>query len=192
MANLYDIFRRVILANELEDNPALAYRFSDPDGTCSGKSGWSFGICQFDINNNPNAILCLRECGFTTDEIQGLKNQTICLDSLEAKLQAAHAIVDKWDQDQLMECLDHPSAMCEESGIVFDFDEAKIHLADYHNQFYMSRGGKMHRYLLALKHKITPLDVYTFKRKYTMWGKNHEADVNRRYHNIVRIYGGVA
>lgn len=87
--NTLEIFSRVILANELDGSTAHAYRFSDPDGVRTGKSGWSFGICQFDINNNLQTIICLRECGFTTDEITGLKLHLIAnMKPMNAKLLA--------------------------------------------------------------------------------------------------------
>jgi len=181
------ILRDIILVNELGGNRSFIYRFSDPDGP-AGRSGYSFGLCQFDIANNPEAVLCLRECGFTTDEIAGLKAQTVNAAGLASKLAASRAVVDRWDDKQLTECLDHPVRLCRESGIVAG-DEAMYHLADYHNQFYMSRGGKMHRYLCTLQRPVEPEDVLAFKLGLP-WGKKRPDDVQRRYHNIAAIIGG--
>lgn len=179
-------FRLVILANEVGNNTRAAYRFSDPDGVHTGKSGWSFGICQFDINNNPSATLCLRECGFVTDEILGLKAQTIRIAPLNAKLRAASSVVDQWDERQLFECMTWPMRLCKESGITFDSEETKLHLADYHNQLNMSRGGKMHRYLSKLGRPVTAQDIFSFKMG-IRWGRKRPDDVKRRYENIRRI-----
>lgn len=186
--NLVEVFRKIILANELDGSTAHAYKFSDADGINNGKSGYSFGICQMDINNNPTAIHCLRECGFTTDEIAGLKRQNVTpLAPFNAKLKAAAAVIDRYDAAQLQECLTVPLQLCQATDITFTGDEAKLHLADYHNQFYMSRGGKMHTFLLALKRPVERLDILVFRQQ-TLWGKKRPDDVRRRYDNIVRIY----
>lgn len=179
---------QAILANELDGNSDAAWRFSDPDGVNRGKSGWSFGLCQFDVANNPAAILCLRECGFTTDEIARLKNQTMQdMTAMNAKLRAAAWTVKKWDQMQLAECLTVPMTICSASGIVFANDEAKIHVADYHNQFYMSRGGKLHCFLKERMMPIVPEMILQFKLGLP-WGKKAPDDVHRRYDNIARLF----
>lgn len=181
-----EIFHRVILANELEGSTAHCYKFSDPDGIRTGKSGWSFGLCQFDINNNPRAIDCLRECGFTTDEIAGLKAQTITdMRPMHNKLLANCTIIDRYDDRQLDECLQWPAQLCKQAGIVLELS-GLIALADYHNQFYMSRGGKMHNHLKTIGRPVTAVDIYKFKLSLP-WGQKRKDDVDRRSDNIVRI-----
>ena len=49
MKNLNELFYDVILANELEGDVGAALRFSHAPGD---KSGYSFGVCQFDVKNN--------------------------------------------------------------------------------------------------------------------------------------------
>jgi len=187
--SLIDSFRLVILANELENNLNAAYRFSDPDGVLTGKSGWGYGISQFDINNNPSAILCLRDCAFTTDQIAALKAQTIRdMAPMNAKLKAAAEIIDAWDKKQLQECLTQPSAICSDSGIKFG-DEGLVAMADYHNQMYMSRGGKLHKHLQALKQVVTPEIIRDFKLSLP-WGQKRPGDVKRRYNNIIKVMRG--
>lgn len=184
--NPQEIFHRVILANELDGSTAHAYKFSDPDGVRTGKSGWSFGICQFDINNNPRAIDCLRECSFTTDEIAGLKSQTIAdMRPMHNKLLANCTVIDRYDDHQLGECLQWPAQLCKQSGIILELS-GLIALADYHNQFYMSRGGKMHTWLKTLRRPVTAQEIHTFKLDLP-WGKKRADDVDRRHNNIMRI-----
>lgn len=182
-------FRKIILLNELDGNTSAAYRFSDPDGVRTGKSGWSFGVCQYDINNNPSAILCLREAGFTTDEIATLKAQSAPIAPFNAKLATCTKVIDKWDEKQLFECLTHPLQLCRESKVDFSCNETLFHLADYHNQFYMSRGGKMHRRIANLHRPVTPEDVLEFKLQLA-WGIKRPDDVRRRYNNIVKVCRG--
>jgi hypothetical protein len=181
------LFRKIILANELGGDRRFIYRFSDPDGP-AGRSGYSFGLCQFDIAHNPAAILCLRECGFTTDEIAGLKSQSINPAGLESKLIDNDMIIDKWDNRQLAECLNHPLAVCRQSSGLMVTSKAMYHLADYHNQFYMSRGGKMHKFLLDLHRPVLSQDILDFKLTLS-WGLKRPDDVCRRYKNIVDIIG---
>jgi len=181
-------YEKVTLANELANNEKAAYRFSDPDGILTGKSGWSFGTSQFDINNNPLAIICLRECGFTTDEIAGLKAQTITdMRPMHNKLLANCTIIDRYDDQQFKECLAVPAALCKSSGISLT-DGGLIALADYHNQFYMSKGGKMHKHLQTIGRPVTEDDIYKFKLSLP-WGQKRKDDVDRRHQNIVRIMG---
>jgi hypothetical protein len=189
------LFAKCLFANEVEGDISLAYKFSDPDGVRTGKSGWSFGIVQFDINNNPNAILALREMNFTTDEITGLKAQTIAdMEGMDIKLFSNKDIVDLWDRKQINECLSWPLSLCNEAGADFSSEETFIHIADYHNQFGMSRGGKMHSWIKGLSGTlIYPEMVRNFKYS-TKYGKEQLAkknpskdDVKRRYDNIVRI-----
>ena len=65
MKTLNEMLYEIIVLNELDGNLNASLRFSDPDGALSGKSGWSFGPCQFDTQNNAAALACLRDCGFT-------------------------------------------------------------------------------------------------------------------------------
>lgn len=190
--NLVTVFAKVILANELGGDRALAYKFSDPDGVRSGKSGWSFGLCQFDTQNNPQSILCLRECGFTTDEIAAIKAQT-CYDmpSMDKKLALRGTIVDRYDDNQLGECLQWPAHLAKESGIKLS-DGALIACADYHNQYYMSRGGKLHKWLVetycnASLREVKAHDILDFKLEHTLYGQKRPNDCLRRYNNIIEI-----
>jgi len=180
------VFKEIILRNELGGNVALAYRFSDPDGVRTGKSGWSFGVCQFDISHNPAATLCLRECGFTTDEIAGLKAQTIAIGPMNPKLAASKATVDTWDDKQLFECLTVPYQMLSGDRIKVASQSVNYHVADYHNQFYMSRGGKMHTFLRGLGRPVTAGDIIRFKLGLP-WGKKRPDDVQRRWENIEAV-----
>jgi hypothetical protein len=177
------IFRQCLIRNEVGPDLDVIYRFEDADGVRSGKSGYSFGISQFDISNNPSAILCLRECGFTTTEIAGLKAQTVKVAPLNAKLRAHSLVVDRWDQRQLIECLTVPITICRDSGIKFANSRTEFHLADYHNQLYMSRGGRMHSYLKSLGRPIYPADIFKLKLALD-WGRKRPDDVKRRFKNI--------
>jgi len=185
---LLQLFTQAILNNELAGNERAAYRFSDPDGVLTGKSGWSFGIVQFDINNNPSATLALRECAFTTDEIAALKAQTVKnMTFMHAKLAQSADCIDRWDAKQLQECLTVPLNLCQQTGIIFAGDEARLHVADYHNQFYMSRGGKLHNFLLNMKAPIVPEMILAFKLKLP-WGLKRSDDVHRRFDNIAKLF----
>ncbi len=184
---LRSLFRMVILKNEIGGDLSLVYKFSDPDGVRTGKSGWSFGVCQYDINNNPNAVLALREMGFTTDEISGLKAQTVPIEPMNRKLYFHADVVDRYDDMQLNECLEWPLRLCNELGTDFSRLETFLHIADYHNQFYCSRGGKLYTWLKAQAGTpVTPEMVRDFKLSLP-WGQKRPDDVNRRYSAISKI-----
>jgi hypothetical protein len=183
---LLDTFRRIIIANELSGNHKAVYRFSDPDGVRTGKSGWSFGVCQFDINNNPYALLALRDCNFTTDQMAALRAQTVQnMAPMHARLLANSAVIDSYDDTQLVECLVHASRLLADVRLTYD-DGGIMACADYHNQMHMSRGGKLHSHLQRLGRTVTADVVRDFKLNLP-WGKKRPDDVERRHDNIIRI-----
>ena len=181
-----NIFRKIIIDNELGGNLSLAYKFSDADGVGTGKSGYSFGLVQFDTKYNPNGILCLRECLFTTDEIRGIVDQRINIIPMNKKLKEKSDIVSIWDNKQLSECLEHSLNLCYIGKIQLTNRETLYHLADYHNQYNFSKNGKMYNFLKTLNKSVLPEDILRLKLL-TDWGKKRPDDVHRRYDNIKRI-----
>lgn len=183
---LREALRHALLLNELSGNANAAYRFSQAEG---GTSGLSFGLTQLDLNNNQAASQCLKECGFTGGEIMDLKNKTADHHALSAKLVAHKEVIDRYDGLQLDSCLDHVMNVAKSRRLTFANDEAVIHLADYHNQYYLSTAGKMSIALASLGRPVTAKDILEVKLD-TTWGKTHPADVKRRYNNIARLMGG--
>lgn len=183
-------FRAIEIANELDNSLAHITKFSDPDGVRSGKSGWSFGISQFDLQNNPRAAACLTACGFTKGEIHGLKSQSIDAKALEPKLKAHADIIEQFDQVQLKWCVERTQSILAKRGITPADPSALLAVADYANQYYLSdrdKPGYLVHYLLGLKHPFTAEDVLTFKLEHTPYGKKHPGDCRRRYNNLVKI-----
>jgi hypothetical protein len=190
--DLRDTIRRVLLVNELDSHAPAAYRFSDPDGP-KGRSGYSFGICQFDLRHNPGAAGILREAGFDEGEIAALKTQTITSGSprhgqLNARLKAASAVVDRADLEEFDDIARHTLQVIENGRIPLADEEAFVHLADYHNQYHLDFGGKAVKFLSRLGRPVTAADVLEYKLA-TAWGQKRPDDVRRRYDNIVRICG---
>ena len=187
--DLWTAVEKSIVANELGSDLQAAYRFSDPDGIHTGKSGWSFGIVQYDINNNPSAARCLAQCGFTPDEIAALKAQTIDdMWSMDARLREHKQIIDKWDDLQIDECLHHVQDVADQRGFKYADDFAICSAADYHNQIYMSLKGRLASFCAGLGRKVTGADIYALKMSIE-WGQKRPDDVDRRYNNIARIFG---
>jgi len=183
-------FRKIIIANELDNSMAHVTKFSDPDGVRSGKSGWSFGISQFDLQNNPIAAACLRACKFSEDEIQGLIKQTVDAKALEPKLKANAGIIELFDAAQLKGCIDRAQRILSKRGITPANDSALLAVADYANQYHLSdidKPGYLVHYLLGLKYPFTAKDVLQFKLTATKYGREHRGDCERRYNNLVRI-----
>jgi hypothetical protein len=185
MGNLLEKFRRILVANELSGDLSLAYRFSDPDGVRTGKSGWSFGVCQFDLANNGAAAQCLRDCGFDPATILALISQKIPVRDVFELGQRLfdHAwIVDAWDKTEMERTLAHVRTTFEEAGLAID-ERTSLHLCDYHNQFGLAPRGKCVRYMLALGRPITAEDVLRYKDT-TLWGQKRPDDVKRRWRNV--------
>jgi len=185
--SLNELFYQVILLNELSGNLNAALRFSDPDGERSGKSGWSFGVCQFDTQNNSQALACLRDCGFTEAEIKGIVNQTIAVQPLAAKLKAHAAIIERYSTNQLTHCLNKALNFDIQYGIPLADSAAILAGADYVNQ-YGSQGQGAVKYYQGLGRPITAMDVLQFKLDCTKYGKEHPTDCRRRYNNLMKVW----
>lgn len=187
---LVALFQKVILANELGNNIAYAYKFSDPDGVRSGKSGWSFGRSQFDTQNNPLALKCLSECGFDETVIKGIVNQSIDVTPFNAKLRAAFTVIDRYDAVQFRACICKAQAVTKKHGITLADDTALLAIADYDNQYYLSdrdKPGTLVNYLKGHGRPVTARDVLDFKLDHTKYGREHPGDCRRRYDNIIKI-----
>lgn len=184
---LIDLFN-CIKMNEIGSNDSLAYKFSDPDGVNSGKSGYSFGMSQFDIENNWDAIIGLKKAGFKPKDVKRLFCQNTNISDLNAKLLENKSVIDEMDVHHLETSANHCDRLCVKSNIEFVNNEAFIHLVDYHNQMYMSPNGKIHRYLASLDVPVTSDHILDFKLNQTSWGKRRPDDVQRRYNNIVRHF----
>ena len=185
MRTLNEMFYDVILLNELSGNLNAALRFSDPDGVLSGKSGWSFGVCQFDTQNNSQALACLRECGFTEAEIQGIVNQTIDVKPLNAKLKAHADIIERYSTVQLSYCLDKALNFYTERGIAVENPGGIMATADAINQ-YGSVGDGFAEYMRKFARPVIAYDVLKWRMQ-TKYGREHPDDCIRRIQNVLSV-----
>ena len=180
---LNDLFRKLILLNELSGNLDAALRLS----LCSGgKSGYSFGESQLDINNNPAAVACLKECGFSDLEISLLQAKQVDPHTFTPRLQAHADIIAKYDEAQLSECLDRALNFDSDHGVPLADTAAILAEADFDNQ-YGSQGNVQLAWLLALGRPITAVDILNFKLSETVYGKENPGDCKRRFANIAKV-----
>lgn len=187
--DLTPIFREIIIQNELGGNLSHAFRFSDPDGVRTGKSGWSFGVCQFDLGNNGLAAVCLQECGFTPAEIAALKAQTISnMTVMNARLFQHGEVVARWDDAQLAACITRAREMATVGGWTYADDRALLAAADYHNQMFISKGGAFFDWAAGLLgvSPITASEIRRFRLSQA-WGRHRPDDVERRHRNIISV-----
>ena len=186
MKTINEMFDDIIGLNE--GGKAAAYRFSDPDGVKSGKSGWSFGTVQFDTKNNGEAIKCLVDCGFTQDEIHGIVDQTIDVVPLAARLVAHKDVVDRYDMAQLQHCINSAGNFASDHNVPLADTAAFLALADVWNQF-GSWGDGSAAHLLALGKPVTADDILAMKLtwKYATQVKGGHDDTIRRYKNVMEV-----
>lgn len=172
-----------IAMNEISGNLSVAYRFSRASG---GNSGYSFGRSQFDVSNNPFVSQFLRNrCGFTAEDINTLLRLENDVTGLNNKLREHKKEIDDYDLQHTKEMITYVGTLL--SDLDVENEETFVHLVDYHNQFNLSKNGKMHRYLKTLKF-ATCENILNFKLNQTKWGKEHPHDVKRRYNNIKNCY----
>jgi hypothetical protein len=186
MERFTELVKRAILLNELSGNKDKAYKFSDPDGKESGKSGYSFSTVQFDIENNWDGILCLKACGFRPKDLDRLFEQRGPIEDLNAKLYQNRAIVDRFALEHIDGSCEHVLSLLRGSRIQVEDMETLVHIVDYHNQLYMSPHGALHRWLLQAK-AVNAASFLAFK--FTIkWGRNRPDDVQRRFRNIKKVF----
>ncbi len=171
-----------IIENELAGNIDAAYKFSYAG---VGKSGYSFGRSQFDVSNNYKAVEFLRKNGFTDSNINRLKNLDPSINDLNAKLWNIKDKVDKYDELHVKDMCKHVASL---DGLPLMTVKTFVHLVDYHNQFNLSRNGKMHEFLKSNKNYILSIEIYEFKLSNTKWGKENPLDVKRRYKTIEKYF----
>ena len=181
---------KAIVLNEVGGDMSLVYKFSDPDGVRNGKSGWSFGRVQFDTRNNRTAVECLLACGFTPIEVGTVIMQSGDISHLNAKLRAQSAVVDRFDNAHVSKSVQHCDRLVDGYGIKLASEDVLVHIVDYHNQFYMTPGGKLHRWLQDQTRHITAEMILNFKLEQTRWGRIRPDDVQRRWRNIERVLEG--
>ncbi|MDD2899002.1 MAG: hypothetical protein PHI31_09845 [Desulfuromonadaceae bacterium] len=186
MKTLNELFYQVILLNELSGNKSAALRFSDPDGA-SGRSGWSFGVCQFDTKHNGSAISCLVDCGFRDGEIKGIVNQTVDVKPFAARLIAHASTIEKYDTEQLTYCLNNALNAITSKGVMAYEPAALLCLADYVNQ-YGSIGPAFIEWMNQRDSDgITAAEIQEWKLNHTKYGREHTKDCIRRYNNILKV-----
>lgn len=172
-----------IAMNEISGNLSVPYRFSRASG---GNSGYSFGRSQFDVSNNRYAVIFLRKkCNFMSKDINILLRLDKDVSELNKKLREHKKEIDEYDLQHTNEMITYVGTLL--SDLDVENEETFVHLVDYHNQFNLSKNGKMHKYLKTLNF-ATCENILNFKLNQTKWGKEHPHDVKRRYNNIKNYY----
>lgn len=187
----FSAMQKIFVLNET-GNISNIYKFSDADGLKNLKSGYSFGLLQYDVNANPVvATNLLTSIGFTKTEIQRIMARDAKISDLQLKLQTpmAKSIIDKHDKEEIGKYITY---------ILTSFNDLKgkikdlrtfVELIDFHNQFHMNVNGGMHTFLKTIISNgktITAEDIKSFKLK-TKYGQQYPKDVNRRFDNITSV-----
>ena len=172
----------ILSLNEISGNTKIAYRFSKAVG---GTSGYSFGRSQFDVSNNKNAVTFLKSNGFTQSDINRLLRIDKNISDLNTKLASIKDAIDKYDEEHVKSICTYVANL---EGLPPMTEKTFVHLVDYHNQFSLSRNGKMHTFLKNNPNYLLSFEVYEFKIENTKWGRENPRDVKRRYKTIERYY----
>lgn len=169
---------KVIALNEISGNENIVCKFS----YAGGKSGYSFGRSQFDVMHNMKARNFLKNiCGFSDQDMEKLLNLDKDINHLNERLKLFRTHIDKLDKEHIQQMVNYVTSL---DGVSqFENEKTFVHLVDYHNQFNLSKDGKMHKFIKSKK-ILTSQDILNFKLKETKWGREQPKDVKRRYNNI--------
>jgi hypothetical protein len=177
---------QALLINELSGNRDAAYRFSK----ASENSGYSFGVCQWDVGHNLEAATILKACGFSQMEIAWLEKGSLPNRFEYAqRLLAAKTVIDAADLNEFQSIVAWVKDVLASNILSVADLETFTHLADYHNQFHLDMHGECEQHLKSLNRLITAQDILTFKLD-TKWGKIDPEDVKRRWNNIHGMFAG--
>jgi len=121
--------KQMLLLNECSGNTDLIYKFSDADGVRTGRSGYSYGVSQFDIENNWDAILTLMDCGFQPKDLKRLYLQQGDISDLNLILESSADYIDEADDRHIADMIRH----CNTFNAIDD-DLTVAMIIDYHNQ----------------------------------------------------------
>ena len=179
-----DMFYNIILMNEVSGNIAQTVKFTWAGGT----SGYSFGVTQLDVSHSSNAVACLRECGFSEDEMRQLQLRQVDSYKWSPRLAAHAGIIKKWDEIQLQHCLDSTQIFLDRYHVTPADDAAFMMVADTINQF-GSLGQESGNHLSKLGRAFTAEDLRDWKLTWA-YGEKHSQDVKRRYQTVVNIAKG--
>ena len=167
----------ILALNEISGNERVITKFS----FAGGISGYSFGRSQFDVKHNPSSRnFLIKKCNFTQADIDRLLALDKNIGDLNEKLANHRKEIDEYDMKHVQEMIDYVSSL---EGIPDISLKTFVHLVDYHNQFSLSKNGKLHSWIKG-RGILTSKDIYDFKIKQTKWGKEHPQDVERRWNNI--------
>lgn len=186
--SLVEKIYKMLLLNECGGDESLVYKFSDADGVRTGRSGYSFGVSQFDIENNWDGILCLRDCGFRPKQLDRLFEQSTDIDDLNEKLKRNNDVVDKYDIEHIESMIVYcDSILTDIDPFTNEVDITIASLVDYHNQFNLSYNGKLHNFLIDIGY-VDLESIYNFKLFNTEWGKKRPDDIKRRWENMMKVF----
>ena len=175
---------QALLLNELSGNRYATYRFSK----ASSASGFSFGVCQWDLTHNTEAATILHSCGFTQFEIACLEKGLMPdRAGYDARLLANKSVIDSADLVEFQAIVSWVQEVLTNGGISVADLETFTHLCDYHNQFHLDSKGQCEQYLASLGRQVVAEDVLKFKLS-TKWGEIDPGDVHRRWNNIHSIF----
>lgn len=177
--NIIDIKQvmEILALNEISGNERVIAKFS----FAGGISGYSFGRSQFDVKHNPaSRNFLIKQCDFTQAEIDRLLSLDKNIVDLNEKLVNHRKEIDEYDMQHIQEMIEHVASL---EGIPDISLKTFVHLVDYHNQFSLSKNGKLHSWIKN-KDTLTSNDILVFKLQQTKWGKEQPQDVKRRWNNI--------
>lgn len=155
-----------------------------------GNSGFSFGRIQFDISVSQKGRETLLKCGVPQYVIDILNKETepvlvqdaVVFTNNILALKSSHEIVDR-------ACAEHVDKGLERIRSLDGTDHvqcsriAVLFLVDYHTQFHISVGGKLHRWVQGLLPGRMTVEQFMRYKRSLKWASQPggQQDIDRRY-----------
>lgn len=191
----FNKIKEALLLNELSGNKSAGLRLSWAGNT---NSGISFGYHQIDTKHNSLGFKLLTNWGVTNYDLEQIKNfnsnpnsksfnifkkSSSCF-RIEEILKKNKNEIEKLYDDSLMGYIKYFKEIGIDKLPIKD-EKTLVQLIDYHNQFNLSKDGKMHKFLKEQKEIDSNL-ILNFKNTQLKWGQSKEGrdDIMRRFKNI--------
>ena len=126
-------------------------------------NGLTFGLAQYDLSVNWQAVNCLKKCKFKPGEVGELFDpETTKLKRLNKKLSFHRRVIDECDDKHIRMAILRLTNLIKSNSIKLESDHAFLVLLDYHNLFFVNNEGRIIEWMKEINTCNNRLNVSRF------------------------------
>jgi len=158
------------------------YRFEKFDGFRSQYfDGYTFGLVQYDLSTNWQAVQCLKRCKLKPGEVFNLFDPTEEeLERLNKKIAFYKHNINSFDSKYIELATKRLIRLITENDIFIKDEQTFLMLLDYHHIFFINTNGRLVSWMREIGSNITPEMLVDFITFNTKWGMHNSDEVKER------------